>query len=60
VVRPGNQVDLAVNVTQVPAHPAFAPVPAFGSLTGPLHPLLPFADSDFWVHGISIGVEVRF
>jgi hypothetical protein len=54
VARPGDQIDRAVNPTQLPVS-ATAPV-----LTGPARPAPLFRDTDFWAQGISFGVEVRY
>jgi hypothetical protein len=54
VVRPGNQVDLAVNLTQVPIHPTFGP------LVGPAQPAFSNAQSSFWAQGMSFGIEMRY
>ncbi|HEV3261313.1 MAG TPA: BBP7 family outer membrane beta-barrel protein [Gemmataceae bacterium] len=51
VVRPGPQIDRVVDVALVPN---FAPgtVP-----TGAGHPATIFKQSDFWAHGVDVGVE---
>jgi len=54
VVRPGDQIDRTVNLTQVPISDSLGP------LTGPVRPVRLFNESDFWVQGISLGFEVRF
>jgi hypothetical protein len=53
VVRPGDQIDRAVNLTQVPA---------FGGsgLSGPARPAPLFETTDFWAHGVRFGVEFRY
>lgn len=53
VARPGDQIDRVVNPSQVPA---------FGglSLDGPARPAALFQQSDFWVHGINFGLDLRF
>jgi hypothetical protein len=53
-VRPGNQIDRAVNPTQ---NPLFVPP---GTLTGPAAPLANFRTSDFWAQGFNLGVEFRY
>jgi hypothetical protein len=53
VIRPGDQVDPVVNLSQ---SEAFGP----GTLTGPPRPGVPFNKSDFWAHGVSFGIELRF
>lgn len=54
VVRPGDQIDLAINPTQLPT--ADGP----GRLVGPARPAFAFQDTDFWAHGISAGLEFRW
>jgi hypothetical protein len=50
VVRPGNQIDLAVNTAQLPpAQPG-----------GPARPAFAFHGSDFWAQGINFGLEFRY
>jgi hypothetical protein len=51
VARPGEQIDLAVNPTLLPP-----PTP----LVGPVRPRFPDRDSDVWVQGGSVGLEVRW
>src|SRR5262245_39041406 len=52
VLRPGGQIDPAVNPTLFPFGGA-AP-------TGPLRPLQRFDGETFWMYGASIGLEVQF
>ena len=54
VVRPGDQIDRAVNAQQVPSSLLF------GQVTGPIRPINPFRDSDFWAMGLSLGLELRY
>jgi hypothetical protein len=54
VVRPSNQIDRVVNLTQVPIHPSFGP------LTGPVRPTVPFQESNFWAQGLNFGIELRY
>lgn len=54
VVRPGNQIDPVVNLTQVPIHPSYGP------LVGPARPAPLFQTTDFWAQGVNLGVELRF
>jgi hypothetical protein len=54
VVRPGDQIDRAVNPTQLPRS-ATAPL-----LSGPARPAPVLRDTDFWAQGISFGVEFRY
>jgi hypothetical protein len=56
VARPGNQVDRAINPTGAPAFTGDPPVPP----TGPVAPTFKFHGSDFWAHGLSVGVHVGF
>jgi hypothetical protein len=54
VQRPGNQIDLAVDTRQVPTDPSFRPgtVAAFPR---------PMANrSDFWMQGLTFGLELSF
>jgi hypothetical protein len=50
VVRPGNQIDLAVNTAQLPP-------PQAG---GPARPAFAFHGSDFWAQGVNFGLEFRY
>jgi len=50
VVRPGNQVDHAVNQTQSLG----------GALAGPATPAPLFNRSDFWAQGVTFGLEFRY
>ncbi len=54
VVRPGDVIDTALNVTQVPTSTLAGP------LVGPARPAFQFKDSDFWAQGINFGIEVRY
>lgn len=51
-VRPGEQIDPRINLTQVPTFPV---APA-----GPAVPIVPFADRAFWAQGLNFGMELRF
>jgi len=53
VVRPGNQIDRNVNLTQIA-------VLGNGALTGPASPGPLFNHSDFWAQGITLGLELRY
>ena len=53
VVRPGNQVDRNINLTQ-------SAVLGTGSLSGPAYPAALFNRSDFWAQGLNVGLELRF
>lgn len=52
VVRPGQQIDLVTNTTQIPG-PGLPAV-----LVGPAHPAVLFSQSDFWAQGINFGLEL--
>jgi hypothetical protein len=54
VVRPGDQIDNRVNPTKVPT---FA---AFGGAGGGPNPLPFFSTTDYWIQGVSFGVEIKF
>lgn len=50
VARPGDQIDLVVNSTQLGGH----------LLTGPSRPLFAFGDSSYWVQGLTAGVRLNY
>jgi Putative beta barrel porin-7 (BBP7) len=50
VARAGEQIDLALNPTQLPP----------GTLVGPARPAFVLNRSDLWAHGFSLGVEFRY
>lgn len=54
VVRPGDQIDRAANISQIP--------PPFGAgvLVGPAAPVHTFSDTGFWAQGLSWGMELRW
>ena len=54
VPRPGDQIDRAVNPTQLPLSTA-APL-----LTGLARPAPVLRDTDFWAQGINFGLEFRY
>jgi len=56
VVRPGNQVSHAVNLTQ---NPVLDPN-GVGTLVGPAEPAPLFNKSSFWAQGLTFGLEVHF
>jgi Putative beta barrel porin-7 (BBP7) len=56
VVRPGNQVNHNVNLSQN----AVLDPNGVGMLVGPAQPAPLFNRSDFWAQGINLGVEFRF
>jgi hypothetical protein len=55
VVRPGDQVNLFLNDTQNPGAADFT-----GTLTGVRQPRVTFRESDFWAHGLNVGLELRY
>ncbi|MFO0900339.1 MAG: BBP7 family outer membrane beta-barrel protein [Pirellulales bacterium] len=50
MVRPGDQVDLLVNPTQINS----------GTLVGAARPQFEFKDTDFWLQGVNLGLEYRW
>jgi hypothetical protein len=50
VVRSGDQIDAAVNSTQIPP----------GILVGPPRPRFQFEETDFWAQSLNVGLEFRF
>jgi hypothetical protein len=50
VVRPGDQIDRSLNLTQF----------AGGNLAGPARPAPQSQGSGFWAHGVSAGLEYRY
>jgi hypothetical protein len=56
VVRPGNQMDHNINLTQ---STVLSPT-GVGGLVGPGVPAQQFIRSDFWAHGLTFGMELRF
>ena len=56
VVRPGDQIDRTVNPTQSPSFGG--PIPA--NLVGAARPRFRFEGTDFWAHGLSLGVALKF
>jgi hypothetical protein len=54
VVRPGDQIDRAVNPTALPTN--LGP----GVVTGPARPSFQLRDTDFWAQGVSFGLEFRY
>jgi hypothetical protein len=53
VVRPGGQIDPVLDVNRIPN---FGGGPAATSN----RPVVPFADSTFWAHGVSAGVRLSW
>ncbi|CAN5173207.1 BBP7 family outer membrane beta-barrel protein [soil metagenome] len=54
VVRPGDQIDPVVNPTQLTT------VAGPGRLVGPARPAFQFKETDFWVQGISVGMQLNW
>ena len=54
VVRPGNQIDVNVNRTQIPN--VFGPQ----ALVGPAFPAPQFNPTTFWVQGFNFGMQYRY
>jgi hypothetical protein len=54
VIRPGQQIDRGVNVTQLPSQ--VGP----GTLVGPARPAPILQGTDFWAQGLSFGLELRY
>jgi hypothetical protein len=53
VLRPGDQIDRSVNLTQ-------SSTIGLGTLIGPARPTTQFNNTDFWAQGINFGFRVRF
>lgn len=54
VVRPSEQIDLAVSTTRIPTSANYAfPIGAF-------RPIVPFNESDMWVQGVNFNVSLRY
>jgi hypothetical protein len=51
VARPGDQIERAINPAQIPS---------LGGLGGVAPPLQPRNTTDFYLHGASVGLQVRF
>ncbi|MBY0525963.1 MAG: BBP7 family outer membrane beta-barrel protein [Gemmataceae bacterium] len=56
-VRPGDQIDRVLDVTQIPNFPV-SPPPA--PVNGQRRPLVPFRESEFWAQGLNFGFELRY
>jgi hypothetical protein len=56
VARPGNQMDRVINPTQSQAISLNNPAP----LTGAARPAFNFDGSDFWAHGLNVGLALSF
>jgi hypothetical protein len=55
VVRPGRQIDPAINPTMIPTIPGYTPHP-----TGPMRPAFTFNSESIWVYLMTIGLEYHF
>jgi Putative beta barrel porin-7 (BBP7) len=53
VVRPGSQVNTTISAAQLPTSPSFAP----GTTAVPA---VPHNSTDFWAHGVSFSLGLRF
>jgi len=53
VVRPGNQIDRNLNLTQ-------SPIFGSGTLAGPAQPAALFNRSDFWAQGLTFGFQFSY
>ena len=51
VVRPGEQIDTVVNPNLIPGS---------GTVGGPNRPAFSFNGSDFWVQGVTFGINIRW
>jgi hypothetical protein len=57
VIRPGDQIDRAIDVTRVPRFvPPNAPVPPAAEV----RPAVLFNSTDFWAQGVNLGMEYRW
>jgi hypothetical protein len=56
VARPGEQIDRTVNPTQSPSFGLPPPV----SLTGAARPRFRFEGTDFWAHGLNLGIVLSY
>jgi hypothetical protein len=59
VLRPGDQVDLALNPFLVPSF-RLVPGSLLGAPVAGIHPAVPFRDTSFWAQGVTCGLEFRF
>lgn len=61
VVRPSDQIDRNLDVRQIPNFVRPTDPLLGGALpTNPTAPQRLFRDNDFWAHGLTVGVEVKF
>ena len=56
VARPGDQIDRVINPTQAPA---IGGIPG-AALVGPARPTLIVHDTDLWLQGLNLALELRF
>jgi hypothetical protein len=56
VVRPGDQIQHAINPLQSPSNPNLVYAPG----TPPALPTVPFHESSFWAQGLTFGVEFKY
>jgi hypothetical protein len=56
IMRPGLQIDRGLDITQIPNFPQGAGA----TPTGLTQPFVPFRQSDLWLLGLSVGVELRW
>jgi hypothetical protein len=56
VVRPGNQIDNNINLSQMGGTPNHTP----NTLIGQPSPGVPFQSSNFWAQGVTFGMEFRY
>lgn len=54
VVRPGEQIDRSLNISQIPSMTAGA------AFSGPRRPAFRNDSTDFWAQGVSLGIEFRY
>jgi hypothetical protein len=54
VARPADQMDIGLNENLIPTSKSF------GSGGGPARPAFAFHPTDFWAHGINLGLEFRY
>jgi hypothetical protein len=55
VVRPGDQIDRVLDVSQIPNFNVVPPPPA-----PQRRPLVPFRERTFWAQGMNVGLEYRY
>jgi Putative beta barrel porin-7 (BBP7) len=60
VVRPGDQIDTDVNVTQIPRFAESGGTPDVVDPISMDHPRFAFQQSDLWVNGLNLGLEYQW